>query len=153
MQKKDHLSRITTHEWRENFLAKLDSLVEFTELVEITCQKNQHPRQDLDIASLNAKVSNIISAYDKEELAAARQYYNNEHLLYFWEYFQHEQERLISHGTINQEFPLFSTRINYENNAFEATPISVMFFSPEQLKFSGRISSSCQSCRYSELQP
>lgn len=121
------LDGIRSEEWRHDFVRRLSSLDGFDELLGLSCQT-----ADRDLGAkarafphLNSQSQEIISAYDKQDLVAARQYYNNEHLVEFWRYYRNEVDAHISAGKIDRDFPLFNLSVDIPNLSYQVTSIAL----------------------------
>lgn len=132
--KSDNLKTIMTEEWRSAFIGRLAKLDGFFELVDRSCQTISIAHRPIDFAALNMQARNLIASYDIKDLAAARQYYNNEHLVLFWKFYHDKLEPLFENGSVDRNFPVFTAEIDYAGDDFRVTPVKIDFLNSDVMK-------------------
>lgn len=116
------LETVRTEEWRHNLLEKVSRVTGFDVLVDLSCHAVAAVNVP-DIPTVNRQARQIVQSYGKEELATARQYYNNEHLLEYWKYYNSELEKVIATHSLDPAFPLFGIEVNLRGLTYRAHPI------------------------------
>jgi hypothetical protein len=124
---KEHIQAIKTirsEEWKKRFL----SLLSIFEELRAHLHEINHSLLSGSYLNLEPLVTKIITQYKREELVAARQYYNNSHLIDFWKWYNKELEKLIQSGKINSEFPVFSVTSANQSGALNIKSYDLDYF-------------------------
>ncbi|MEW6330544.1 MAG: hypothetical protein AB1560_03690 [Pseudomonadota bacterium] len=118
---------VKSESWRRRFLGQLSDLAGFDTFLKRSrvAEKGELSRL---LASMRGHAKRLIKTYPKHELAAARQYYNNEQLVHFWRGFSQELEGLIRLGAVPREFPVFEVSIDGTKQLYGARAVSIRHF-------------------------
>ncbi len=98
---------VKAEQWRKNFLDEINALDGFDDLVRHSRSVGRVPEVD---EKLKQRARDIVESRDMDELTAARQYYNNAHLLVYWRVLKEDIEKGYASGRISREFPLFQVK-------------------------------------------
>ncbi len=124
---------VQTRVWRDSFLHEISRIDNFEEWLSssLSAVANQTPGQEMN--HLTNEALKIVQSKDRNELTAARQYYNNAHLLGYWRMLNTELGSAIKRGAVDADFPLLKIQPDKHPNWFLLTGIPLQFFS--QIKF------------------
>ena len=121
------LDLVRSEEWCVRFLGALVRMEGFGTLVDRSRRLAANIRAK-KLERIRLPAQRLVASYPRYELAIARQYYNNEHLIHFWRSVNQEIDRLVDVGAITREFPLFQVKAHVSGLTYEAVPIPVWNF-------------------------
>lgn len=122
-----YIDTVRSDAWRERFLEQLSLLEEYESFLAQNGVIRSVNITGLP-ASLRSKANQLVKSYSRHELVAAKQYYNNDHLIHFWRWFVENLDMLASAGAISRDFPLFRVNINWEILKYRVTKIPIQQF-------------------------
>ncbi len=96
--------------WSQAFLKRLHDEIDI-ETLALTSLRARKPMITSGDRLQNTAAKRLINSYQKAELAHARFYYNNLHLLCYWESYNRLQDGFVSTGQLNHGFPLYFLRM------------------------------------------
>jgi len=124
-ESKDRQAIVKAPEWRDWLLNELNKSPDLLRFVNQSRSRNSEA--GLTVGALQSRANEIMKAVPKEELMAARQYYNNAHLLHFWGALSAEYEKMIQANVLNRDFPLFDLQVNHQTGQYRIKPLTMDF--------------------------
>lgn len=95
------IESVRSEAWKNKFLSLISDY-------EVILSSSKEDNYSVSSSPSPVEQPYVLAQYKREELVAARQHYNNKHLIAFWKWYNKKLEGLIQSGKINREFPVFS---------------------------------------------